>query len=101
MRPFSGLLTMMSAEDGAQTQLHCLLDDDAPAHSGDYYSQISLLYKNKKDRPGGWPMVSPNPLVYDDELASRHHFPMHLPLNRQIPISAAAAAADPDSAFAA
>ena len=69
MRPFSGLLTMMSAEDGAQTQLHCLLDDDAPNHSGEYYSQNSLLYPKKENRPGGWPMRSPNPLTYDDELA--------------------------------
>ena len=30
MRPFSGLLGLMSAEDGAQSQLHCLLDDEAP-----------------------------------------------------------------------
>jgi len=71
MRPFSGLLTMMSAEDGAQTQLHCLLDDDAPNHSGEYYSQNSILYPNKENRPGGWPMRSPNPLTYDDALAER------------------------------
>jgi retinol dehydrogenase-13 len=73
MKPLSGLLTMMSAEDGAQTQLHCLLDDDAPNHSGEFYSQNSLLYPNKKNRPGGWPMRSPNPLVYDDALAERLH----------------------------
>lgn len=71
MKPFSGLLTMMSAEDGAQTQLHCLLDDDAANHSGEYYSQNSILYPNKKNRPGGWPMQSPNPLSYDDNLAQR------------------------------
>jgi NAD(P)-dependent dehydrogenase (short-subunit alcohol dehydrogenase family) len=71
MRPFSGLLTMMSAEDGAQTQLHCLLDDDAPNHSGEYYSQNSILYRNKKNRSGGWPMQSPNPLTYDDNIAER------------------------------
>ena len=71
MRPFSGLLTMMSAEDGAQTQLHCLLDDDAPNHSGEYFSQNGILYPNKENRPGGWPMLSPNPLTYDDELADR------------------------------
>ena len=61
----------MSAEDGAQTQLHCLLDDHAPNHSGEYFSQNSILYANKKDKPGGWPMKSPNPLVYDDELAEQ------------------------------
>jgi len=71
LKPFSGLLTMMSAEDGAQTQLHCLLDDDAPNHSGEYYSQNSILYPNKENRPGGWPMRSPNPLTYDDDLADR------------------------------
>lgn len=71
MRPFSGMLGMMSAEDGAQTQLHCLLDDDAPRHSGEFYSQNSTLYSDKTYRPGGWPMRSPNPTVYDDELADR------------------------------
>src|SRR5262249_48200979 len=71
LRPFRGLLGMMSAADGAQTQLHCLLDDDAPKHSGDYYSQNSILYPDKANRPGGWPMRSPNPHVYDDQLADR------------------------------
>ena len=71
MRPLSRWLTMMSAEDGAQAQLHCLLDDDTPDHNGEYYSQISLLYPSKATRPGGWPMRSPNPLTYDDELADR------------------------------
>jgi NAD(P)-dependent dehydrogenase (short-subunit alcohol dehydrogenase family) len=73
MRPFSRLLTMMSAEDGAQTQLHCLLDEDAPEHSGEYFSQNGLLYPNRENRPGGWPMRSPNPLTYDDEIARRLH----------------------------
>ncbi|MGW8317095.1 MAG: SDR family oxidoreductase [Bacteroidales bacterium] len=71
MRPFSGLLMMMSAEDGAQTQLHCLLDENAPSHSGEYYSQNSILYPKKENRAGGWPMRSPNPLTYDDEVAER------------------------------
>jgi NAD(P)-dependent dehydrogenase (short-subunit alcohol dehydrogenase family) len=71
MKPFSGLLGMMSAEDGAQTQLHCLLDDAAPDHSGEYYSQNSIFYADRKHRPGGWPMHSPNPLTYDDALAER------------------------------
>jgi NAD(P)-dependent dehydrogenase (short-subunit alcohol dehydrogenase family) len=71
LRPFSGVLGMMSSTDGAQTQLHCLLDDDAPSHSGEYYSQNSILYPNKANRPGGWPMRSPNPHVYDDQLAER------------------------------
>lgn len=71
LRPFSRLLGLMSAEDGAQTQLHCLLDDDAPSHSGEYFSQRSILYRRRADRAGGWPMRSPNPLVYDDALAAR------------------------------
>jgi NAD(P)-dependent dehydrogenase (short-subunit alcohol dehydrogenase family) len=71
LRPFSGVLGMMSAKDGAQTQLHCLLDDDAPKNSGQYYSQNSILYPGKANRPGGWPMRSPNPHVYDDQLAQR------------------------------
>lgn len=71
MRPFSPFLGMMSAEDGAQSQLHCLLDEDAPNHSGEYYSQCSILYPKKENRPGGWPMRSPNPLAYDGSLAER------------------------------
>jgi len=73
LRPFSGILGMMSAEDGAQTQLHCLLDDDAPKYSGEYFSQNSILYPERADRAGGWPMRSPNPRVYDDELAEQLH----------------------------
>lgn len=69
MRPFSKLLGMMSGEEGAQTTLHCLLDGEAREHSGEYYSQNSPFYNNKDDRPGGWPMRSPNPRTYDDELA--------------------------------
>jgi len=71
LKPFSGLLTMMSAEDGAQTTLHCLLDDDVPRHSGEYYSQNSILYPDKRNRGGGWPMPSPNPHARDAELARK------------------------------
>jgi NAD(P)-dependent dehydrogenase (short-subunit alcohol dehydrogenase family) len=71
MRPFSGWLGMMSWFEGAQTTLHCLLDDDAPNHSGEYYSQNSILYPNKENRPGGWPMPSPNPNAHDTELAEK------------------------------
>jgi len=71
LRPFSGMLGMMSAEEGAQTTLHCLLDADAPTHSGAYYSQNSILYPKRADRAGGWPMRSPNPNAYDDGLAAR------------------------------
>lgn len=71
MRPFGGLMGLMGPEEGAQTQLHCLLDDDAPKHSGEYFSQNAIFYANKEDKKGGWPMRSPNPLVYDDALADR------------------------------
>ena len=45
----------------AQTSLHVLLNDDAPKHSGAYFSQHSVLYRDKECRPGGWPMETPNP----------------------------------------
>ncbi len=79
MRPFSGLLGTMSWFEGAQTSLHCLLDDDAPNHSGEYYSQNSILYPNKENRPGGWPMSSPNPNAHDVKLAKKlYHRSMEL-----------------------
>ena len=71
LRPFSGLLTIMSSFDAAQSSLHCLLDDSVPNHSGAYYSQNSLLYADKHCRPGGWPMQSPNPNANDEQLAQR------------------------------
>jgi len=71
LRPFGRFIGMMSAEDGAQTTLHCLLDDDAPGHSGAFYSQNSILYPRHADRKGGWPMRSPNPMAHDVELARR------------------------------
>jgi len=73
LRPFSGMLGMLSSKEGAQTQLHCLLDDDAPTHSGAYFSQNSILYPDKRDRAGGWPMRSPNPLTYNKTLADQLH----------------------------
>lgn len=69
LRPFSGLLGIMSPEDGAQTTLHCLLDDDAHKHNGAYFSQNSILYPKREHRPGGWPMRSPNPNARDEALA--------------------------------
>lgn len=45
----------------AQTSLHVLLNDDAPNHSGAYFSQHSVLYRDKDCRKGGWPMETPNP----------------------------------------
>jgi hypothetical protein len=32
---------------------------------------MSTLYPNKEDRPGGWPMASPNPRARDAELAEK------------------------------
>jgi len=79
MRPFAGILGTMSWFEGAQTTLHCLLDEDTPNHSGEFYSQNSILYPNKEDRSGGWPMKSPNPLAQDTELAEKlYHRSMEL-----------------------
>ena len=36
-----------SSEESAQTSLHVLLSDDAPNHSGAYFSQHSVLYRDK------------------------------------------------------
>lgn len=71
LRPFAGIIGTMSWFEGAQTSLHCLLDDDAPHHNGAYYSQNSILYPNKENRPGGWPMKSPHPQGNDTELAAK------------------------------
>lgn len=54
-----------SNEESAQTTLHCLLSDDAPKHSGAYFSQQSVLYQDKECKPGGWPMQTPNPNARD------------------------------------
>jgi len=79
MRPFAGILGTMSWFEGAQSTLHCLLDDDVPNHSGEYYSQNSILYPNKENRPGGWPMSSPNLLAHDTKLAKKlYHFSLGL-----------------------
>jgi hypothetical protein len=71
LRPLAGPLGTMTGFEGAQTTLHCLLDDRAPEHSGEYFSQNSVLYPDPKDRPGGWPMPSPNPHAHDAELAEQ------------------------------
>jgi len=79
LRPFSSMLGTMSWFEGAQATLHCLLDDEAPNHSGEYYSQNSILYPKKENRPGGWPMPSPNSLAHDKELAEKlYHHSMEL-----------------------
>ena len=71
MRPFSRFVGMLSNEEGAQTTLHCLLDENVPQHNGAYFSQNSILYPQKRDRGGGWPMESPNPLARDETLAAQ------------------------------
>lgn len=71
MRPFARLLGTMSPFDGAQTSLHCLLDDDAPKHNGKFFSQNSILYPDKKNKAGGWPMESPNPNAKDPGQAKK------------------------------
>ncbi len=58
-----------SNEESAQTSLHCMLSDDAPLHSGAYFSQHSILYRDKECRKGGWPMESPNPHAKDMAMA--------------------------------
>jgi len=68
MRPFTWTMTD-SNEESAQTSLHVLLSDDAPNHSGAYFSQSSVLYRDKECKAGGWPMQSPNPHARDMDVA--------------------------------
>ena len=56
-----------SNEEAAQTTLHCLLSEEARSHSGKYFSQHSVLYRDKRDKKGGWPMRSPNSHVDNRE----------------------------------
>ncbi len=55
--------------ESAQASLHCLLSDDALKHSGAYFSQHSVLYRDKACRKGGFPMESPNPNANDMDTA--------------------------------
>ena len=57
--------------ESAQASLHCLLSDDAPHYSGQYFSQHSVLYRDKECRKGGWPMQSPNPHAHDMDAAKK------------------------------
>ncbi len=70
MRPFSRVVSD-SNEESAQTTLHCLLSDAAPYHSGAYFSQSSVLYRDKECRRGGWPLETPNPNARNMEIARR------------------------------
>lgn len=60
-----------SNEESAQTSLHCLISDDARKHSGAYFSQHSVLYRDKECKAGGWPMKSPNPHAHDMDTARK------------------------------
>mmetsp|Transcript_2681 Transcript_2681/g.3793 ORF Transcript_2681/g.3793 Transcript_2681/m.3793 type:complete len:324 (-) Transcript_2681:119-1090(-) len=51
---------MISAVDGAQTTLHCVLNDTADMENGAFYSQFGI-YKDAHARDGGWPITLPNP----------------------------------------
>jgi len=66
---FKAFNTSDTNEDSAQTSLHVLLSNDAPNHSGAYFSQSSVLYRNRGDKDGGWPMESPNPNAHDMDMA--------------------------------
>lgn len=70
IQPFTQNMTD-SNEESAQTSLHCLLSDDAPRHNGAYFSQSSVLYRDRECRAGGWPLESPNPNARDDAKAVR------------------------------
>jgi len=60
-----------SNEEGAQTTLHVLLSDDAAEHNGAYFSQSSVLYRDKGCKDGGWPLESPNPNAHDMDTARK------------------------------
>jgi retinol dehydrogenase-13 len=70
MGPFTRSMSD-SNEDAAQTSLHVLLSDDAPKYSGAYFSQSSVLYRDKECKNGGWPMKSPNPNARDINTAKK------------------------------
>jgi NAD(P)-dependent dehydrogenase (short-subunit alcohol dehydrogenase family) len=70
MRPFTYFVSD-SNEEAAQTSLHVLLSDNAPKHSGAYFSQHSVLYRDKECKKGGWPMKSPNPNARNMETARK------------------------------
>jgi light-dependent protochlorophyllide reductase len=70
MKPFTKGISNSNWES-AQTSLHVLLSDDAPNHSGAYFSQHSVLYRDKECKQGGWPMKSPNPHATDMDAAKK------------------------------
>jgi len=70
MRPLTRSMSD-SNEESAQTSLHCLLSDDALNHHGAYFSQSSVLYRDRECRNGGWPLESPNPNANNMETAHK------------------------------
>ena len=71
-KPIFSLLNFSdSSWESAQASLHCLLSDEAPQYSGQYFSQHSVLYRDKECRKGGWPMKSPNPHARDMDAAKK------------------------------
>ncbi len=70
MAPLNPFITD-SNEEAAQPSLHCLLSDDVPNHSGAYFSQSSVLYRDKECKDGGWPMTSPNPNARNMDTAKK------------------------------
>ena len=67
LKPFLSMAGMTNTIIGSQTTLHCLISDIANDKNGCFFSQVGI-YKDKESRAGGWPMKSPNSLVYDDKL---------------------------------
>ncbi|MEM9203625.1 MAG: SDR family NAD(P)-dependent oxidoreductase [Actinomycetota bacterium] len=68
MRPVSRFVSD-SNEESAQTSLHCLISDAALEHDGAYFSQSSVLYRDKHCKNGGWPLETPNPHARDMNVA--------------------------------
>jgi NAD(P)-dependent dehydrogenase (short-subunit alcohol dehydrogenase family) len=46
---------IITAEDGAQSSLYCILEDADKVQSGAFYSQFGV-YKDPELQPGGWPL---------------------------------------------
>lgn len=70
LSPVFRLIGMIEPWEGAQTSLHCLLDDDIPKFSGQFFSQTGT-YSDKSCNKGGWPLKSPNAEANDPEVAKK------------------------------